>query len=60
MPKISTRLSEKEVKQAVAYWVHKGCPQLDVKSYVSIDVDRPANASQFDQGQGVTATVSFE
>jgi hypothetical protein len=60
MPKISARLSDREVKQAVAYWVHKGCPKLKVKFSVSINIDLVINASQIDQSENVTATVSFE
>lgn len=57
MPKIQTNLTEKEVKQAIAYWVIAGCPLVDADYMVSLNADRPANANQFDCGNGVTANV---
>lgn len=54
MPTTTTHLTEDEIKVAVMFWIDQGCP----KPRVSLHVDRPRNATQFDPGNGVTATVS--
>ena len=53
----SVELSEKELKEAIAYWVEQGMPKARHVSVV-LRYDRTTNTNQFDYGTGHTATVT--